>query len=292
MFIAVLSDKPELRENFCKLIGKEVSKDELGIYSADASGHKVWLIDPLHYPEKIQPLLYSISMADAVVVLVDGISPKVGEIIVAVNSLRVERGVIVSNVALPLTGTVLEKFDKVADSAAAKDKILAMERAASGENTIGLVHRTANVKSLGNVAYGVLKSGKLKKNDKLFLLPDRKDVELRSLHVDGAEVDEAAAYFEAAYKGELAEHGVLAPLRHEFQVENIVNGRFTRCPFYKDEIHGKIYAYSNMQFIEGHLNENDLTLSSPLAFEKGEAILVVDASNQKLRIAGVFQSKW
>ena len=28
------------------------------------------------------------------------------------------------------------------------------------------------------------------------------------------------------------------------------------------------------------------------ADKKGESILVIDASNQKLRIAGVFQSKW
>jgi hypothetical protein len=47
-----------------------------------------------------------------------------------------------------------------------------------------------------------------------------------------------------------------------------------------------------MQYLEGTVTDNDLTLSQPLAFEKGESILVVDASNQKLRIAGVFQSKW
>jgi len=47
-----------------------------------------------------------------------------------------------------------------------------------------------------------------------------------------------------------------------------------------------------MQFVEGNVFENELKLSAPLAFEKGEMILVVDASNQKLRIAGVFQSKW
>ena len=71
MFVAVLSDKPELRESFCKLVGKEIGKEELGLYSVDGKNRKIWLIDPLHYPEKIQPLLYSLSMADMVVVLVD-----------------------------------------------------------------------------------------------------------------------------------------------------------------------------------------------------------------------------
>lgn len=292
MFVAVLSDKPELREQFCKLIGKEISKDDLGLYSAEAGG-KIWLVDPVHYPEKIQPLLYSLSMADFVVFLVDGLTPKIGELMVAVNSLRLDKGILVTNIALPTAGTVLEKYEKVADQNAAREKLLAAS-ATAGENPFGLVYKTANIPSLGHVAYGAIKGGKIKKQDKLFILPDGKDVEVRSIHVDGEGVDElsATSSFEIAYKGDLVERGILAPLRHEFQVESIVNGKFTKNPFYKDELKGKIHAYTNMQYVEGHITDNDLTLSAPLAFEKGETILVIDASNQKLRIAGVFQSKW
>lgn len=293
MFVAVLSDKPELRENFCKLVGKEVSRDELGVYSADANGKKIWLVDPLAYPEKIQPLLHTLSMADYVVFLVDGLTPKVGELMVAVNSLKLDKGVVVSTVALPTGGMVLEKYDKAADQNAAKEKVLAAS-ASSGENAFGLVYKTANLPSLGHVAYGALKGGKVKKQDVLFLLPAKNEVEIRSIKVDGGEVDEVTATsgFEMAYKGELVERGVLAPLRNDYQVENIINGRFVKSPFFKDELKGKIHVYSNMQYVEGHLTDNDLTLSAPLAFEKGELILVIDASNQKLRIAGVFQSKW
>ncbi|MBI5228045.1 hypothetical protein HY988_05640 [Candidatus Micrarchaeota archaeon] len=296
MFVVVLSDKPELRESFCKLIGKEVSKDELGIYSADsgANGNKIWLIDPIHYPEKIQPLLYSLSMADLVVLIVDGLTPKVGELLVAINSMKIEKGIIVSNIPLPVTGMVLEKYEKVSEQNAAKDKVLAAHAASAGENVFSLVHKTANVKSVGNVAYGALRAGKIKKNDKLFIVPHGLDLEVRSIHINGAEVEEAAApsLVEIAYKGDLVEKGIIAPLRHEFQVANIVNGRFNKSPFFKDELKGKIYAYTNMQFVEGHMTDNDLNLSAPLAFEKGESILVIDASNQKLRVAGVFQSKW
>ena len=125
-------------------------------------------------------------------------------------------------------------------------------------------------------------------------MPACKDLEVRSIHVNGAEVEEisASSGFEIAYKGDLVETGLLAPLRHEFQVEHIVNGRFIKSQFFKDELKGKIHVYTNMQFVEGNVTDNDLTLSKPLAFEKGESILVIDSSNQKLRIAGVFQSKW
>ncbi|MEW6722403.1 MAG: hypothetical protein AB1324_04020 [Candidatus Micrarchaeota archaeon] len=294
MIVSVLSDKPELREAFCKFLGKEESKGELAFYSAENEGKRITLIDPLGYPEKVQPLLHALSMSDAAVVLVDALSPKIGEIIVALNSLKFDKGVVVSKNPLPLAGTTLEKFEKAADSEAAKTKLLSMSRGEPGEIVLALVERTEAVKSVGNVAHGVLKSGKLKKADKLFMLPEKKEVEVRSLSVLGADREEldAGNLFSMAYKGDLAPSGILVPLRHEQEIGNVINGRFLKSPFFKDELKGKIHAYTNMQFVEGHLSENDLTLSQPIAYEKGELILVVDASNQKLRIAGAFQSKW
>ncbi|MBI2079886.1 hypothetical protein HYT84_03905 [Candidatus Micrarchaeota archaeon] len=293
MFVAVLSDKPELRENFCKLFGTEVSKGDLGLYS-DAINPKIWVINPINYPEKIQSLLYTLSMADAVVLIVDGLSPKVGELLVAINSLKLDKGILVSNMPIPVAGTVLEKYEKATTISEAKEKILSLPIGKSEENPIGLIHKTSNLPSLGNVAFGALKGGKIKKHDRLYLLPACKDFDIRSIHVGTNELDElnATSHFEIAYKGDLVERSILVPLRHEFQVENIVNGRFIKSPFFKDELKGKIHAYTNMQYVEGNVTDNDLTLSAPLAFEKGETILVIDASNQKLRVAGVFQSKW
>ncbi|MFH2106993.1 MAG: hypothetical protein ABII22_07070 [Candidatus Micrarchaeota archaeon] len=293
MFVAVLSDNPELRESFCKSVGKEVSKDGLGLYSADAN-NKIWLIDPIHYPEKIQPLLYSLSMADFVVLLVDKLTPKIGELIVAINSLNLDQGIIVSSSNLPVSGTVLEKYDKVTNNEAAKAKILATTITSTKEDPLGLIHRTANMPSMGNVAYGALKGGKVRKQDKLFLLPDGKDIEIRSVRVDGKDAEEISANssFEISYKGDLIEHGLLASLRHGFEVEKIVKGRFSQSPFYKDELNPRVHVYANMQYLEGQITENDITLNKPMAFKKGQSILIIDASNQKLRIAGVFQSKW
>ncbi|MFH0737496.1 MAG: hypothetical protein V1827_02270 [Candidatus Micrarchaeota archaeon] len=297
MFVSVLSDKPELREQFCKSMGTETSKGELAFYSSEQNGKKITLIDPIGYPEKVQPLLYSLSMADYVVLVADAVSPKIGEIIVAINSLKIDKGVIVSKTPLPLAGTTMEKFEKAADAQEAKAKVLAFNRGEPGENTLALFDRTEAVKSVGNVAYGILKSGKIRKSDKLFMLPGKNEIELRSLQIGGSagsDVDEVSAgtRFSAAYKGDLADKGILVPLRNEHEVGNVINGRFIRSPFFKDELKGKIHAFTNMQFVEGHLNESDLNLSQPIAYEKGELILVVDASNQKLRIAGAFQSKW
>jgi len=294
LFVAVLSDKPELREQFCRLVGKETGKDDISFYSASHGGRTLTLVEPTLYPEKIQPLLYTLSMADCAVVLVDALTPKVGEMIVALNAMRIEKGVLVSAVQLPLAGTVLDKYQKAASMDAAKEMLLALQRDAGGESTVALVDKSFAVKSVGNVALGAVKSGKISKHEKLFLLPSQKEIEVRSLQISDADTEEAPAgsRFGMAYKGELLERGVLVPLRNEFQVENVVNGRFSKSPFFKDELKGRIHAYTNMQFVEGTVTDNDLTLLQPLAFEKGEIIVVVDASNQKLRVVGTFQSKW
>ena len=294
MFVAVLSDKPELREQFCRLVGKETGKGDISFYAANYGGRIITLVEPTLYPEKIQPLLYCLSMADYVVLLADALTPKIGEIIVALNTLKIEKGIIVSAAQLPAAGTVLDRYEKAADMNAAKEKVLSLQRDASGENTVALVDSAFSVKSVGNVALGVVRSGRIKRHDKLFLLPAKKEIEVRSIQINDVDSEEASAgsRFGIAYKGELLERGILVPLRNDFQVEQVVNGRFNRSPFFKDELKGKIHAYANFQFVEGNVSDNELTLSGPLAFEKGETILVVDASNQKLRIAGAFQNRW
>jgi selenocysteine-specific translation elongation factor len=292
MIVAVISENPELREKFCSMMGHEISKEDIRFYQAE--GSPLYLVEPTAYPDRIQPLLYSLSLADYVVLIVETLTPKVGELIVALDSVKAERGVLVSSAPIPLKGTVLDKYDRVPDMEGAKKKVLSIQPAPGGESFVALAHKSESVKSIGNVMHGSIRSGKLAKADKLFLLPDGKDIEIRSLKADGNDADEAGcgANIEISYKGDLFERGIIVPIRHEFQVENVINGRFMKSPFFKDELKGRIHAYSNLQYVEGMVNENDLTLSAPLAYEKGESILVVDASNQKLRIAGVFRSKW
>ncbi len=295
MFIAVLSDNPESREKFCKLVGKETGKGDISFYTTSFQGRIITLIEPSLYPQKIQPLLYTLSMADYVVLEVDQLNQYVGELIVSLDLLHKDKGMIISSVPLPLKGTVLEKYEKVETPEAAKEKILALPAEVPADtSTFGLIDSAFAVKSVGNVALGALKSGTIRKHDKLTVLPEKKDVEIRSIQVQDKDTEEAGpgTRFGIAFKGELPERGILVPLAHGFELKDDMNGTFMKSPFYRDEVRGKMHAYLNLQFVSTNVNEGELKMEKPIAFRKGDLVLVCDPSNPKLRVVGVFTPTW
>ncbi|MEM4359437.1 MAG: EF-Tu/IF-2/RF-3 family GTPase [Candidatus Bilamarchaeaceae archaeon] len=291
MFFAVLSDKPEVRERFCKAVGKETGKDDIAFYSVNFGGKINTIVEPTLYPQKIQPLVYALYIADYVVVLADQLTPQLGEIIVALDTLKKDRGMLVTQLNLPIKGTVLEKYDRIADETTAKQKLFGLQAEESGEGELlAFVDKYINVKSVGNVALGVIKEGKIKKHDTLIYLPEKKELEVRSIQLNDNDVEEAVAgdRFGIAYKGEPIERGMLVSLRSEFENSKNIMGRFNKNPFYKDDLNRKLSFFYSFQSAEGTVLENSISLDKEIAYRKRDPLLVVDASNQKLRIVGSF----
>lgn len=294
MFVAVLSDKPEKRLEFCSMFGTPASSQDISLYGAEINGKTRIIVEPITFPSKIQSLLHSLAIADFVVLIVDQLTPQIGEIIVALDMLKKEEGILISSVVLPISGTVLAKYERVTDVAIAKAKILELQTKTSEEELFALIHNSSTGEHTGTVAHGVVKSGTLTNIEPLHLLPLKKEVTIRSILVNGKEVKEAKTgdSFEIHYKGDPLQVGVLAPFRNNLEVNTSVNGRFIQSPFFKDELNHKVHMYHNFQYVEGIVSGTELLLDKPIAYAKGDRILVVDSSNQKLRIAGVFASAW
>lgn len=290
MFFAVVSDKLEIRESFCKMLGKETSKDDISFYSVNYAGKIRTIVEPTLYPQKIQPLLYTLYIADYVIVIVDQLTPQVGEIIVALDMLKKDRGMLLTQLNLPIKGTVLEKYEKVADKDVAKQKLLEVpEENADGE-LLALVDKYINVKSVGNVALGTVKEGKLRKHDKVMQLPEKKEIEIRSVQLNDQDVEEAGSgtRFGIAYKGEPIDRGFLVSFRSDLSNSKNIVGNFKQSPFYKDSLNRKLHFCYGFQFVEGTVLDNSINLDREIAIRKRDPIMVLDPSNQKLRIVGSF----
>ncbi len=294
MFIAVLSDQPAKRKEFCKLVGKETGNGDISFYSSNFQGTIRTLIEPSLYPDKLQPLLYTLSIADYVVVIADGLTPALGELIVTLDSLRKEKGILISSVELPIAKTVLEKYIHLQDFQEAKEKILSLPVQNSNEDVpFALVDSAFSVKSVGNVVLGALKSGLIKKRDKLLHLPSQIEMEVKNIQLNDKDVTEVSAggRFGISYKGGLIERGILTAPSNSFSLAKSLLGQFTVSPFYKASVPKKIHAYLNLQFIEGTLEGQTLVLEKQIAFRQGERILITDPGSSKLRICGVFTPK-
>jgi len=291
MFIAVLSDDPSKRKDFCKLIGKETGSGDITFYSSNFQGVIRTLLEPTLYPDKLQPLLYTLSIADYVVLLVDALTPQVGEIIVALDLLKKEKGFLLSSVELPTKGTVLEKYESMDSPQAAKEKILSLQPDSSEGELLALVDSAFQVKSVGNVMLGAVKSGSIKKRDKLVFLPSKEEIEIKSIQLNDKDVEEVGAggRFGMCYKGNPIERGILASPQNSFKTENTYSGELSKSPFYKADFPKKIHAYTNLQFTEGSAQEGKLSLEKPLSAKSGDKILITDPGSSKLRICGVLQ---
>ncbi len=291
MFIAVLSDSAEKRKEICKALGKESGADDISFYTINYGGKIKTVIEPTLYPGKVQPLIYSIYAADLVVVAVDALNQYVGEMIVALDAVKKERGILISSVELPVKGTVLEKYEKFSSFEEAREKILNAEPEESGGSELfALVDKAFSVKSVGNVALGLVKEGNMKKHDKLLFFPGKKDVEIKGIQLNDKDVEECGegSRFGISYKGDEIERGQLLGFRAENKVENSVLGRFEQSPFYKDDLNRKVHACLNFQFVECRVSDSELKCDTPLSFRGRDRILVLDPSNQKLRVVGAF----
>jgi selenocysteine-specific translation elongation factor len=294
MFIAIVSDNPEKRKSFCKLIGKETGSGDISFYSSNFQGKIRTIIEPALYPEKIQPLLHALAIADYVVVLADSLTPQIGEIMVSLDLLKKEEGAILSPVELPLKGTVLEKYKRLDSQEDAKREILSLsppDSPAAGDSPLlALVDSSFAVKSVGNVALGALKEGNIKKRDRLTHLPSKSEIEVKSIQLNDADSEEVSAggRFGICYKGELLERGILSREGSGFSLGTSISGTFSKSPFYKNELPKKLHACSLLQFVECSISGDKLELERDFAYRENERILLVDPGNPKLRICGVF----
>ncbi|MBN2121574.1 hypothetical protein JW721_00745 [Candidatus Micrarchaeota archaeon] len=291
MFIAVLSDNPESRKSFCKMVGKETGSGDISFYTSNFQGTIRTLVEPSLYPDKLQPLLHSLSIADYAVLLVGQLTPQVGEIIVALDLLGKKEGLIVSEGELPLKGTVLEGYKRMDSPEDAKMEILSLSSSGSFDAPLfALTDSSFAVKSVGNVMLGALKSGKIKKRDKLLHLPSKLEAEVKSIQLNDADSAEVSAggRFGICYKGELFDRGILVSPENSLAIGTSVSGEFSKSRFFKGELPQKIHAYSSLQFVEGSLSADSLELEREFAYREGERILIVDPGSRGLRICGVF----
>ena len=294
----VVLGKQELASEF----GKKGTETDLTLYDRKESDIiKTWVI-PNGFPEKIQPLFQAINLAEYVIFHVDKLDKFTGEQIIALDSLKKEKGILShtfdvdeSKLDLMIKGTVVEKYLKV-DQDKIKEEMDKLEPFSNDGASEMLIDHCFDVKGVGTVILGKVTHGKIKQYDNLKLYPAGIDVLIKSIQMHDDPVAESIspARVGLAVKGakpdEVGRGDVIAQ-EGAVDVKAEIELDFTKNPFYKNEIAENQGCLVNIglqikaaKFVS--ISPLKLSFDKPIICKKGEIAVILKPESTTIRILG------
>ena len=294
----VVLGKQDIASDF----GKKGTATDLTLYDRKESDViKTW-VTPSGFPDKIQPLFQAINLAEYVIFHVDKLDKFTGEQIIALDSLKKEKGIIShtfdvdeSKLDAMIKGTVVEKYIKV-DQDKIKEEMDKLEPISNDGPSEMVIDHCFDVKGVGTVILGKVTNGKVKQYDNLKLYPAGIDVLIKSIqmHDDPVEESICPARVGLAVKGAkpdevgrgdvISEEGVV-DVKSEIELD------FQKNPFYKSEIAENQGCLVNIglqikaaKFLS--ISPLKLTFEKPIVCKKDQIVVILKPESTTIRILG------
>lgn len=186
----------ERAEELARKLGKAGTKNDIAIFNHASSEGVLTFVTPAS--DKIQVLLQSLNMIDIPVLAVNEITKEVGEIIIALDQIGFDKGFIVAGencretLKDMLRGTILEKFPFIEENSL-RIELIKIEISREDKDVMIPIDNYFDVRSVGTVILGIIKSGTLKKYDKLFIEPIGKEVLIKGIQSQDNNLEYAEA---------------------------------------------------------------------------------------------------
>jgi len=234
--------------------GKKGTSTDLTLYDRKESNIIRTWITANGFPDKIQPLLQAINIAEYVIFHVTVLDKFTGEQIIALDSLGKKEGMLShsydvdeSKLNTMIKGTVLENYKKT-DSSNLKDDILKFPVIKKDGQTNIVIDHCFDVKGVGTVALGKVLSGKIKQYDKLIHLQSGIEVMVKSIQMHDDDVDEA-----------------VSPARVGLSLKNIKPDEITRGDILSNDNSANTLSeisldFKKNQFYKNTISENEMCL--------------------------------
>ena len=192
--VAALEPDAEL----AKKIGKKAGESDFTIYNCKEGDSVISIYHPSKYPEKVQPLLYSLYLCDVAYLYPQAIDKFTGEMIVACAVFGKKLIVVVDKVAQDeieplLKSAGLQQYEFFeGDANSLREKLLSENslRKTDGKTEI-VIDACFPVKGVGTVALGIVQQGKVTVHQKLEFIPSGVSAEVKSIQVQDIDVKDA-----------------------------------------------------------------------------------------------------
>jgi selenocysteine-specific translation elongation factor len=282
--------------------GKKGTATDMTIYDKKESGVIRTYTAPNGFPEKIQPLLQTINLAEYVIFHVGKLDKFTGEQIIALDMLKKTRGIISHSYDVDentlntmIKNTVLSNYAKV-EQDKLKEESDKLDQISKEGNARVVIDHCFDVKGVGTVILGKVEQGTIKQYDTLKLLPGGIDVMIKSIqmHDDPAEDAVSPGRVGLAVKGitpdQVSRGDVLCAPGTE-QISTEIELEFTKSPFYKGDIAPNQMCLVNvgLQIKPAKFASTSplkLTLEKPLVCNKGDICVILKPESQSIRLLG------
>ena len=294
----VVLGKQDLASEF----GKKGTESDLTLYDRKESDViKTWVI-PNGFPEKIQPLFQAINLAEYVIFHVDKLDKFTGEQIIALDSLKKEKGILShtfdvdeSKLNMMIKGTVVENYTRV-EQDKIKEEMNTLEPITNDNPAELLIDHCFDVKGVGTVILGKVSNGTIKQYDNLKLYPHNIDVLIKSIQMHDDPVPESVcpARVGLAVKGAKPDEvgrGDVISVEGAVEIKTEIELDFEKSPFYKSEITENQGCLVNIGLQTKAAKFSSITplklvFEKPIVCKKNDVAVILKPESNTIRILG------
>lgn len=302
--------------DYAKALGKKGTASDITLYDIKKGQDTVSLIEPTKYPERLAPLFYACSMANAALVVVDEVNSNLGESILMLNCLGIAKGwFVLHNYITPdriqplVKGTVLEGYPFIEDDPVRLREMLIEEavkqspEAPSSPGVVPVDHHF-NVKGVGTVVLGYVARGTVRKHDTVFALPTKKQAQIRSIQKHDDDYDTAGPGDRVGLNlknidSEDLDRGFVLTNDPKVKCEKVIEAEAELIKYWPAALKEGMVVHIGhwMQYqparVESVVNGSDwrkpnlkLTMEKELVFLSGSKAVMTQLEGGKLRIVG------
>jgi selenocysteine-specific translation elongation factor len=286
-------------------LGKRGTATDLAIYDRKTADIVYTWTAPLTFPDKVQPLLQAVNMAEYAILNVTKLDKFLGEQILALDYAGIRDGFILHSYEVDrdklkglVKNTSLANYHFLDNVDELKHEISQVQpKPCSGPVMIPVDH-AFDVKGVGTVVLGVVRQGIVKAYDELTIVPQDKGVLVKSIqmHDDPVESSTSPARVGLAIKGLSADdisRGDVICAQEAMQVSSSpIKTKFEKSPFFKGNLaENQIYMLSvglQIRPVKARQVGDILEMApeKPLAYLPGQTCVLLKPDSASTRIIG------
>jgi selenocysteine-specific translation elongation factor len=285
-------------------LGKKGTTSDIAIYDRKTADTVYTWTVPTTFPDKIQPLMQAVNMAEYAILNITRLDKYLGEQIIALDSVEFKDGFIIHSYEIDETklktlmqGISISNFKFLENIDQLKQVSATLAPKSNDGSLIIHVDHAFDVKGVGTVVLGVVRQGSVKVHDELKLLPSGKDILIKSIqmHDDPVEEAKSPARVGLAVKGVSADEiarGDIICVPDTVKSSGTLSVKFTKSAFFKGDLaENQTYMVSvglqvksaKIKQVNGLL---EITTDKPVSYGKGQICVLLKPDSQGTRIVG------